>query len=168
MATSSMHQHLREYVEEGIQQKIRLDKLITEYKDQEKKTRERIVDGTQLQAKFQGEGIDPVKIGHVKERTDRDIKILTLVQDSLKDSQESVSGMAVRLNTHLEELSTIELQTGGFVTHAIGVGANASLDKANMSVNLKSPGHAEIPVAVRLNKWKDSSQLTIRRSRGEA
>lgn len=163
MATSQMHGHLRKYVEDGIQTKVRLNNMILDYKDQEYKTKERIIDQNQLQLKFEAEGIDPEKVQLVAERKVRDEEILARVKRILTESQANMEGLTFRMNAHLEELTEIEILTGGFVTHAVGVDKNVTLDKENMILSFKTEGHVEIPIAARMNNWKDSSQLIIKK-----
>lgn len=163
MATTQMHSHLRKYVEDGIQQKVRLNSLIVDYKDQEYKSRERIIDQTQLEQSLKEQGIDPAKISLVTERKERDQEILDRVQRNINESEVNMQGLTIRMNAHLEELTDIEIATGGFVTHAVGVDQKASFDKENKVIKFEPEGHVEIPIAARMNKWKDSSQLTIKK-----
>jgi hypothetical protein len=160
---SQMHGHLRKYVEDGIKQKVRLNNLIDDYVNQEVKTRERIIDQTSLQRKMEGEGLAEEKINLVIERKKRDQDILQRVQSTLGRSREDMAGLTLRMNAHLEELTEIEVLIGGFVTHAIGTDKNVTLDKENMILKFKPEGHVEVPIAARMNKWKDSSQLTIKK-----
>jgi hypothetical protein len=161
--STQMQQHLRKYIEDGIQQKIRLNNLITYYKNQEHKTRERIIDENDLERKLTADGIDSQRINLVIERRKRDEAILEKVQRVINQAQEDMDGLTLRMNVHLEELTDIEIGIGGFIAHSIGIDKGASLDKENMVVKFKPNGHVEIPIAARMNKWKDSSQLTIKK-----
>lgn len=161
MASSQLRGHLRKYVEDGIQQKVRLNNLITDYADQEYKTRERVIDQTTLETSMTTDGIDPSKIALVTERKKRDQDILARIQKTITQSKVDLEGITFRMNAHLEELTDIEMATGGFVTHAVGADENVTLDKENMIIKFVNGGHVEIPIAARLIKWKDSSQLTI-------
>jgi hypothetical protein len=163
MATSQMQGHLRKYVEDGIQQKVRLNNMMIDYKDQEYKSRERIIDESSLEEKLEAEGIDPSKINLVIERKQLDEQVLSRVQTILEESQEKMDGLTLRMNAHLEELTEMEILAGGFVTHAVGVDINATLDKDTMVISFKPDGHVEIPIAARMNKWKDSSQMIIKK-----
>lgn len=160
---SQMQKHLRKYVEDGIQQKVRLNNMILDYKDQEYKSRERVIDETELENKMRAQGISQDKVNLVVERRTRDEKILEITQRTLAESKENMQGLTLRMNAHLEELTDIEVQAGGFLTHAIGVDTGAELDKDSMIIKFKPDGHVEIPIAARMNKWKDSSQLTIKK-----
>jgi len=161
--SSQMHQHLRKYVEDGVQQKIRLHNLIEDYKSQEHKTKERIIDEKTLEAKLKQTGVSQEKINLVIERCKRDESILEKVKKFIDDTQKDMDGLTLRLNAHLEELAEIEIQSGGFIAHAIGVDSGAQLDKEKMIVKMKPQSRIEIPIAARLNKWKDNSQLTIKK-----
>lgn len=160
-AQTPMQKHLRKYVEDGIQQKVRLSNMVLAYKAQEVKSRERTIDETTLLGQVQGKGIPQEKINLIEERRDRDLEILSRVQKVLGEAQSEMEGVTLRMNAHLEELSDIEIATGGFVAHSIGVDEKAKLDKGTMIISFENEGHVEIPIGVRLNKWKDSSQLTI-------
>jgi hypothetical protein len=160
-AQTPMQKHLRKYVEDGIQQKVRLSNMVLAYKAQEVKSRERTIDETTLLGQAQGKGIPQEKVALIEERRDRDHDILRRVQKVLGDAKSEMEGVTLRMNVHLEELSDIEIAIGGFVTHSIGVDSKASLDKETMIVTFENEGHIEIPIGVRMNKWKDSSQLTI-------
>lgn len=160
MATQ-MQNHLRKYVEDGIQQKVRLNNLILGYKNQEFKTRERIIDEKELENKVIAQGISQQKIDLITERRLKDEQIFANVQEIIGQSQEEMEGITLRMNAHLEELTEIEIVAGGFMTHAIGVDKGVTFDRNTMSIKFEPEGHVEIPIAARLNKWKDSSQLTI-------
>lgn len=163
--SSQMQGHLRTYVEDGIQQKIRLGNLIDSYEVQENKTRERIIDQTTLERKFIADGIVQQEIDYVAERKERDLEILERVQSTLTNSRNEMEGLTYRLNAHLKELTALEITAGGFVTHAIGIDKNTSVDETTKVVSFKAGGHVEIPIASRLNTWKDSSQLIINKIR---
>lgn len=160
-AQTPMQKHLRKYVEDGIQQKVRLSNMVLAYEAQEEKSRERTIDETTLLGQAQGKGIAEEKIKMIEERRDRDFTILKNVQEILENAKSEMEGVTLRMNAHLEELSDIEIAIGGFVTHSIGVDKKATLDKDTKIVSFQNGGHIEIPIGVRLNKWKDSSQLTI-------
>jgi hypothetical protein len=160
-AQTPMQKHLRTYVEDGIQQKVRLSNMVLAYKEQEEKSRERTIDETTLLKQVQSKGIPQEKVAQVEDRRDRDFDILNRVQKVLAEAESEMEGVTLRMNTHLEELADIEIAIGGFVTHSIGVDKNVKLDKENMIVSFENEGHIEMPIGVRMNKWKDSSQLTI-------
>jgi hypothetical protein len=163
MATTQMHQHLRQYAEDGIQQKVRLTNTAISYDKQVEKSRERVIDQTTLENKMRSEGISSERIDLVVERKMRDQEILDRVSQTLNDTLVEVDGLTKRMNAHVEELSEIEIVSGGFVTHPIGVDKGAVLDPETMTVKFETDGHVEIPIGVRLNRWKDSSQLTIKK-----
>lgn len=158
-----MQKHLRTYIEDGIQQKVRLSNLVLDYKAQELKSKERVIDQTSLASKLQNDGIPQEKVDHVIERRDRDEEILKRVKVVLAQAEEEMSGMTLRMNTHLEELSEIEILAGGFIAHSIGVDQGAKLDRDTMIVKFEKDGHIEVPIGTRRTKWKDSSQLTIKK-----
>lgn len=161
MATSMLHAHLRKYVDDGIQQKVRLSNLQKDYMEQEKKTRERIIDQTQLVNSMKDSNLGSEKIQVAESRLEKDKKLLKNVQSYMEEAEKEMADLAIDLSTHMEELSSIEIGAGGFVVHSIGVDRNAKLDKTNMVVTFKPSGHVEIPIGARINSWKDSSQLTI-------
>lgn len=155
-----MQAHLREYVADAIQQKVRLANKITSYRKQESKSRERTIDETTL---LNGSTNLPAdKKALIEERRDMDSAAFNRVQRILSELSEEIEGVSLRMNVHLEELSAIEIATGGFVTHSIGVDKNATLDSDSMIVTFEPQGHAEIAIGVRLAEWKDNSQVTIR------
>lgn len=160
---SQMNTHLRRYVQEGIQKKIRLNSLIKSYQAQLSKTKEDVIDQSDLQRKMEYNGINESKIKHITSRLNKDQEIDKQTTKILKDLNLEIDDLTVEMNAHLEELSSIEIESGGFVTHAIGVDKDATLDKENMILKLKKNSHAEIPIGVRLDSWKDSSQFTISR-----
>lgn len=162
MATQ-MQTHLRTYVNDAIQQKVHLANLLTAYNSQLTKTKERVIDEKELEKSFINQGIDPTKTQWITERRQMDeenfVRVTKIVQDVKQDMKE----MTLRLNTHLEELSGIELASGGFVAHAIGVDKLTAYDEKTSTITFEAGGHVEIPIAVRLNQWKDSSQLVIKK-----
>lgn len=160
---SQMQKHLRKYVEDGIQQKVRLSNMIKGYKNQEVKSKERVIDETDLKRKIIAQGLPMDKVNLVEQRKEMDTQVLARVQKVLEDAQSEMQGLTLRMNAHLEELTEIEILAGGFVTHAIGVDAGVELDKDAMIVKFKPGGHIEVPIAARMNKWKDSSQLVIKK-----
>ncbi|MCY8577099.1 hypothetical protein MOD24_14715 [Bacillus haynesii] len=169
MASSEAQAHLRTYIDDGIKQKIRLNHLVESYKKQEEKTRERIIDQNKLISKLVYENAPDKKINYFKERLTRDqALILKIVQSTISELLNEVDELILRMSAHLEELSEIEIDIGGFVTHAIGVDENASLDSDNMIVRFKKHGHIEIPIGTKMSKWKDSSQLTINKTTTKA
>ena len=168
MASSGMQSHLRKYVEDGIQQKVRLSNLVLDYQVQENKSRERVIDQNSLIGKMTAENIAEEKVELVKERRDRDQDILARVKEVLGQAEEEADGLTLRMNAHMEELSEIEINAGGFVAHPIGVDQGAKIDKETKIVKFDTNGHVEMPVGVRLNKWKDSSQMTIKKIKKKA
>ncbi|MED3627861.1 hypothetical protein P4478_12420 [Bacillus subtilis] len=162
MASSGEQTHLRKYIEDGIQQKIRLNYLLESYKKQEEKTRERIIDQSNLISKITFENAPDKKINLFKERLNKDqALILKIVQSTIYELLDEINELTLIMAAHLEELTEIEVDIGGFVTHAIGIDTNASLNSDNMIVNFKKGGHIEIPIGTKMSKWKDSSQMTI-------
>ncbi|MCD7910922.1 hypothetical protein KC480_05205 [Bacillus velezensis] len=165
MTVTSEQAHLRKYIEDGIDQKIRLSHLLESYKKQEEKTRERIIDQSSLINKLTAENAPESKINLFKERLNRDQAIVfKLVQNTTSEILTEIDWLILKMAVSLEELSEIEIDIGGFVTHAIGVDTNAKLDKDNMVVTFKKDGHIEIPIGTKMSKWKDSSQLTINKT----
>lgn len=160
-AQTPMQKHLRKYVEDGIQQKVRLSNMVLAYQAQEEKSRERTIDETTLLEQSQSKGVSAEKVKMIEERRDRDLAILQRVQKVLGEAKNEMEGVTLRMNAHLEELSDIEIAIGGFVTHSIGADKNVTIDKETKIISFENGGHVEIPIGVRLNKWKDSSQLTI-------
>ncbi|HHT7153250.1 hypothetical protein [Bacillus thuringiensis] len=160
---SQMNNHLRRYVQEGIQKKLRLNSLIGMYKAQLAKTKEDVIDQSDLQRKMEYNGIAESKIKQITLRLNKDQEIEKQATKILNELNADMDNLTVEMNPHLEELSSIEIESGGFVTHAIGVDKDTVLDKENMILKLKKNSHAEIPIGVRLDSWKDSSQFTISR-----
>lgn len=163
MADVQIETHLRKYAEDSIQQKIRLQNLITDYQAQSKKSQDRIIDEKAIIAKVTEQGISQNRIDLMTDRQNRDETIFAYANEFIRQCKEDMAGLTMRLTTHMEELTEIELTTGGFITHAIGVDTNAVLDKDTMIVNMQPDGHIEIPIGARLNKWKDSSQLVVKK-----
>jgi len=163
MAESPMQKHLRTYVEDGIKQKVRLTNLVLDYKKQEEKSRERVIDQNSLIGKMTGDGAPKSKIDFVKNRRDRDQRIFERVQVVAAQSNDEMVEMTMRMNTHVEELAEIEINSGGFVRHAIGTDKGAKLDTETNVVKFEVGGHIEIPIGTKMATWKDSSQLTIKK-----
>lgn len=161
--SSQMHNHLREYVENGIQQKVRLNNKIIAYQAQETKTKERIIDQTSLQKELESEGAVESKIEWIVDRTKMDEEAIQRVRSVLENSNIELEDLTFRMKAHLEEMSEIEILSGGFVTHPIGLDKNVIFDSDQSTIKFEAGGHIEIPIAVKLNQWKDSSQLTIKK-----
>lgn len=166
--SSQMQNHLRTYVENGIQQKIRLGNLIEGYEEQEHKSRERVIDEKELENKSIAQGIPQNKIDLIVERRLLDEEIFNRSQEILVTTREEMRGLTLRMNTHLEELTDIEVLAGGFVSHSVGVGKNAKYDRDSHVIKFEENGHVEIPIAARMSSWKDSSQLTINKIKKKA
>ena len=132
-------------------------------KSKKKKTRERIIDETNLERDYKLRGLSQDRIDLVSERLRIDTQILKRVQGSIASLKDSRQGLTLRLNSHLEELSEIEITTGGFVAHTIGLDKKATFSEESKSIKFEPTGNVEIAIANRLNKWKDSSQLTIKK-----
>lgn len=160
---SQAQKHLRTYVEDGIQQKVRLSNLTKSYKDQEFKSNERIIDQVDLVSKMITQKVPQIKVDLVKERRDIDVQNLERVKNVLEKTKLEMEGLTLRMNAHLEELTELEILAGGFIAHSIGVGKNVKFDKDNRILSFTPGGYVEIPIAARLSKWKDSSQMTIRK-----
>jgi hypothetical protein len=158
-----MQEHLRTYVDNGIQQKVRLSNLILDYKDQENKSKERVVDQFELRNKMVTQGTPQNKIDLIDERSNIDSKIHERVQKILEQTKTDMDGLTLRMNAHLEELTAIEILSGGFIAHSVGIDEHTTFDEDNKIISFKPGGHVEIAIAARLNKWKDSSQLTIKK-----
>ncbi|MBS9805877.1 hypothetical protein P4J09_11910 [Bacillus cereus] len=162
---TQMNNHLRRYVQDGIQKKIRLNRLIKSYQVQFSKTKEDVIDQSDLQRKMEYNGIPEMKIKQITSRLNKDQEIEKQTIKILRDLNSDMDDLTIEINAHLEELSAIEIESGGFVTHAIGIDKDTTLDKENMILKLKKNSHAEIPIGVRLDSWKDSSQFTISREK---
>ncbi len=158
-----LRDHLRKYVDDGIQQKVRLGNLLGDYKSQEDKTRERIIDQNTLKTKLNLEKASQEKINLVTKRIDHDEEVLEETKKAIGSYSEKLEELALTMNAHLEELSEIEIESGGFVAHSVGVDKGVTFDKETKIITFKENGRAEIPIAAKIKNWKDSSQLTIHR-----
>lgn len=161
MSTALIQGHLRKYAEDGIQQKVRLSNLVMDYKEQETKSRERIIDQKSLVNNMKNSGRASEKINLAEERMSADEIVLENVQKYLAETNEETEKLMMALSTHMEELTALEVGIGGFVTHPIGIDTGAKLNKDSNIVTFEPDGHIEIPIGTRMNSWKDSSQLTI-------
>ncbi len=161
--SSLLKNHLRTYVEDSIQQKVRLGNLINDYKKQENKTRERVIDQEELIARLKLQNISQEKIERIIKRKEHDEDILKEVKEAIDFYSKEIQDITFTMNAHLEELSEMEIESGGFVAHSVGVDLGAEFDKESKVIMFKENGRVEIPIAAKLKNWKDSSQLTIHR-----
>lgn len=72
---TQMNNHLRRYVQDGIQKKIRLNSLIKSYQVQFSKTKEDVIDQSDLQRKMEYNGIPEMKIKQITSRLNKDQEI---------------------------------------------------------------------------------------------
>lgn len=166
---SLMQNHLRTYAEDGIKQKIRITNLHNVYVEQESKTRERIIDQTQLVNDFKENNAANAKLDLVERRLQNDIDTLENVKTYVEETRQEEEELIYQLNTHVEELSAYEIASGGFYAHVVGADKNATYERNTKAILLEPQGHAEMPIGIKLNSWKDSNQLTIskRNKRGQ-
>lgn len=165
MSIYNIQSHLRQYAEDGIQQKVRIGNMIKAYQEQADKTRERIIDQNSLINNMKVNRMPSEKIELAEKRLAQDNKILSSINSYLEDAKEESKDLTMSLSAHMEELSSIEISAGGFVTHPIGVNKKVKLDNNKTVISFEPGGSVEIPIGVRLSKWKDSSQMTIKKTK---
>jgi len=176
--TSSIEQqtkYLRSLITGEIQQKVRLQETITEYKDEIDKMTDYIVDQAALVLALEDE-VDkfPVapedkakQLEHARNRLERHKAIREDHYKVVNELTDRHLEMVNDLQAHMIELSAIEISTGGFVAHSFGLRDNVKLDEVTKVLTFYPTGSVEVPIATDLPSWKDSSQMTIIKREGK-
>lgn len=102
----------------------------------------------------------------IKSRLQKDIELEKTLSEILQSLQKSYKESSDTIQAYLLELSKEEINRGNFVAHLFGIRERAQYDENNKSVRFEYGGSVEVPIAVNLDSWKDSSQLTL--TRGES
>lgn len=161
MNEENMQHHLREYAQNGIEQKIRLSKVLADYRKQKAKTESRIEQENQFISDSLAEGIPQEKIDVMIKRAKEDGKVFEKVSRYIGDSETQVEELVNSIKIHLEKLSELDINANGFMVHPIGVDQGAELDKENMTASMRYEGHVEMPIGIKQHQWEDRSKLTI-------
>lgn len=161
MYSTLIYQHLRQYTEDTMKQKFRLDQTIEEYEKLDIKLRERIIDQKDLIEETKILNRPQEQIDTLTNRKLKDEQLRGEVQNIIQELKNKRQDIINELQYHLLELSEIEIQSSGFVTHTIVTDYATKFNKDTKIIEFKEKGHAEIPIATYLDHWKDSSQLRI-------
>jgi seryl-tRNA synthetase len=161
MNSTLVHQHLKKYTQEAMKQKFRLDQTIEDYEKLDIKLRERIIDQNDLIQEIESLNHSQTQIDTLTDRKLKDEKLREDIQSIIQELKNQKQNIVNELQQHLLELSELEIQLGGFVTHTVVVDHATKFDEDTKIIEFKEKGHAEIPIATYLEHWKDSSQLRI-------
>ncbi|QHW35855.1 hypothetical protein GZH47_33735 (plasmid) [Paenibacillus rhizovicinus] len=161
--------YLRNLMVGEIQTKVRLEDTIQSYKAEVAKNTENIVDQAQIIRNLETEVagfpvIPPDKqkqLETAKSRLDRHLGLKVDFEKILSDLGGRNQQMVDDMQTHMRQLSNIEIGLGGFVAHSFGLRTNIKFDEASKALTFKPQGSVEVAIATDLASWKDSSQMTI-------
>jgi hypothetical protein len=161
MNTTLVLQHLKKYTKDTMTQKFRMDRTIEDYEKLDVKLRERVIDQNDLIQELKSSNHSQAQIDTLTNRKIEDELIRTDVQRIIHELKQKKQNKVNELQHHLLELSQLEIQSGGFVTHIVVADHATKIDENTNTIEFKEKGHAEIPIATYLDHWKDSSQLSI-------
>lgn len=163
MSTSEMQEHLRQFVQNSIEQKMRLNNVVQDYKKQKDKSASRIETQKEVISKALSEGIPEEKIDYMNKRASNDETILKKVTAYLGEAEISLEELAMAMRAHLEQLTELDVTEDGVMIHPIGTDQGAQLEKPSMTVRMMYEGHMEVPIGTTLSQWKDSTKLVIKK-----
>jgi hypothetical protein len=155
---------LRGYVKNEIQQKVRLQETIRQYKTNHYNLNESVVDESYLKRQLEGETQTDDVIRQLNQVNDRLNRFINLRQDAANRLQEldvRHEQMTQDLQAHVIELAATEIAQGNFTAHIFGLRDNVEFDEEKNMVKFEPQGSVEVAIATDLASWKDSSQLTI-------
>lgn len=159
-----MSEHLRKHMHDGLQQKMRMEKKISAYEEQKIKSRERAIDQNILQGKMIGAGASSERVNEIIMRKEKDTALFGETSIIVDEEKVKHDLLTRELNAHGQELSEIEITTGGFYQHEVGIFEDSKYDEATGIVSFgKKGGHVQMLTPVIRTQWKDASQLTIRK-----
>lgn len=152
-----MEKHLTNFIEDMMQQKLRLSESQSLYQEALVKIKERIVDETQLLETASNESRP-----FYEERKADDEAHQKRIESILEEQHEIIEKITLDVYHHLLELSHLEIKRAGFITHIVTVNDQTDYNKETKVIKFhRKDGHAEIPIATTLRKWNDASQIRI-------
>ncbi|CDQ41778.1 hypothetical protein [Virgibacillus salexigens] len=148
--------HLTQFIEDMMQQKFRLDASKSEYIEMLNNIKERIID----QSDFINR-IDEESVNAFQKQLEADKEHQVLIENIIDQKEEILDMIYNDIYYHLIELSNLEIESSGFITHIITCDEGTSFNKDTKVITFKDEGYAEIPIATTLRKWTDASQVRI-------
>lgn len=160
-----MNEHLRKYLEDSLQQIIRVEKRLETYRNQAVKSRERVIDQKLLKSQMSKEGVAQTDLDHIQERTDKDQANFDMFTRQIHEDEQFLSDFTDELVFNTKELSVNEINAGGFFTHSIGLYTDVTFNKNTENYELtKDTSHIKVITPTYETEWRDFSKLTVRKS----
>lgn len=167
-----MLEHLRTYLENAQQQKMRQEKKVDAIKGQITFSYERSIDQKSLEDQLKylqglpGSTIAQSKIDGVVARKERDLYNQNFYNNIIGKEVDTLTNIIHQIDNHGSELSEAELSTGGFFELVVSIydaGAYDRKDKDKIILTNKEEVHLQMSTPLMRDKWKDTCEFTIRK-----
>lgn len=161
MNTTLVRKYLRQFIKSSAKQKFRLDETIRKYQENENELKENIIDLKDLIADMESNKKDPAQINILKKNQQDKENIRNDMLSIIETLKETKEELVNNIQNQLSELTEIEINTGGFISHIVTTDYQTKFDEEKNIISFEEKGHAEIHISTYLESWKDSSQLRI-------
>lgn len=167
-----MLEHLRTYLEDAQQQKMRQEKKVDKLKEQITYSYERAIDQQSLQTQMEylqslpGSTVAQSKIDEIVYRKDRDLANQQFYNNIIGDEEALLVKKIHQIDAHGSELSEAEIQTGGFFELVVSIYNAGSYDRKDTSkliLTNKEAVHLQMSTPLMRDRWKDTCEFTIRK-----
>lgn len=167
-----MLEHLRTYLEDAQQQKMRQEKKVNAIKNQITFSYERSIDQKSLEDQLKylqglpGSTIAQSKIDGVISRKERDIANQSHYNNIIGKEIDTLTNLIHQIDNHGSELSEAEMRVGGFFELVVSIydaGAYDRKDKSKIILTNKEEVHLQMSTPLMRDKWKDTCEFTIRK-----
>ena len=167
-----MLEHLRTYLEDAQEQKMRQEKKVEKIKEQITYSYERAIDQqvlenqmTHLQS-LPGSTIAQSKIDEVIFRKEKDLENQLFYNNIIGEQEDLLIKKIHQIDAHGSELSEAELQVGGFFELVVSIynaGAYDRKDTSKLILTNKESVHLQMSTPLMRDRWKDTCEFTIRK-----
>lgn len=164
--------HLRTYLQDAQQQKMRQEKKVKKMEQQITISYERSIDQQSLQNQLEyeaglpGSTVAQAKIDEVIDRKNRDIANRDFYSNVIDKERALLVKQIHQIDAHGSELSEAEIRTGGFFELVVSIydaGSYDRKDKTKIILTNKEEVHLQMSTPLNRDTWKDSCQFTIRK-----
>lgn len=167
-----MLEHLRTYLTDAQQQKMRHEQKVDKLKEQITYSYERAIDQQALETQMKylqtlpGSTIADSKIEEVIFRKEKDLENQQFYNNIIGTEEALLLKKIQQIDAHGSELSEAELQVGGFFELVVSIynaGAYDRKDTAKLILTNKEEVHLQMSTPLMRDRWRDTCEFTIRK-----
>jgi hypothetical protein len=159
--------YLTDFVGRSTNQKIRIEKAKNMYSSLLKELTESIIDQNDMILQLTDDGAPDTQLSVAKQRLDKDMAIKDDINKRIEELNARYSELTDDLQAHLLVLTGLNLAKGNFHAHQFGLRDHVKQDKDDPSLfSFDALGSMEASIATDLNRWRDSSQMSLHKKEG--